>query len=97
MRLATFLEVWSDDAANSRCFKNFTDDQKEKVNKVQATLNKPKKKNIFTTWKKWAKKHSNERKLTPEQTLQSTKPINCFNDVSVKETYAVLLQTFDQA
>lgn len=26
MRLATIFDVWSDDAANSKCFKSFTDD-----------------------------------------------------------------------
>jgi len=97
MRLATIFDVWSDDAANSRCFKGFTDDQKTKLEKVKTALEKPKKNQIFQAWSKYSEKHANDRKLTWEQTLQSTRPIACFNDISVKDTYAELLEIFDQA
>ena len=66
MRLATIFDVWSDDAANSRSFKNFTDDQKTKLQKVQTALEKPKKKKIWQTWKTYAEKHASDRRLTWE-------------------------------
>ena len=74
-----------------------TEEQKTKLKKAQDSLNKPKKTKIFSPWKIWAKKHSNDRKLTWEQTLQSTRPICCFNDIAVKDAYAEVLDNFDQA
>ena len=74
-----------------------TEEQKSKLKKVQDTLSKPKKTKIFSAWQTWAKKHASDRKLTWEQTLQSTRPISCFNDISVKDMYAEVLEIFDQA
>lgn len=47
-----------------------TEDEKTKLKKVKDALNKPKKSKIFKEWKPWAQKHSNDRKLSWEQTLQ---------------------------
>lgn len=91
MRLATIIQVWSDDSANTRCFKNFTEDQKKKLQKVMSALQKPKKSKIYKAWKGYSEKHASDRRLTWEQTLQETRPIACFNDISVKDSYAGLL------
>ena len=66
-----------------------------KIKKAQSTLDKPKKSKILRAWKAWANKHANDRKLTWEQTLQSTDPISCFNDLSVSDVYAEVFNVFD--
>ena len=81
-------DFWQNLACNEKDKKSMTEEQKTKIKKVKDALDKPKKAKIFSPWKTWAIKHANDRKLTWEQTLQSTRPISCFNDIGVKDTYA---------
>ena len=96
MKNATIFDVWKEDAAQSKDAKTLTDEQKKKISEVKEKLDKPKMAKVFGNWKQWSSKHANDRKLTWEQTLQSTRPLNCFNDTSVKESYAEILQIFEQ-
>lgn len=70
IRLATYLDCWREQSANAKDLKSLSDDQKTKLAKVRSQVHeKPQKNKIFTSWKKWAKNHANDRKLTWEQTL----------------------------
>ena len=97
MKIATIWNDWRQYAFNEKEEKAMTEDEKTKLKKVKDALNKPKKSKIFKEWKPWAQKHSNDRKLSWEQTLQQARPISCFNDISVTDVYAEILNIFDQA